>query len=541
MQRANNRRGGVLKEFHFTPRDYQLTARHEVNKHLNQKGNPILVMPTGTGKSKTSAMIISDRIKIGQTVYVIVPQIEIFNQLLDDYAFLNPGYISDEGMRGRERKLYVCMGLSLYNNLSMIPESLYPDVIVEDECHHAKASTIEAIYKFFGNALRMGMTATPVRTDMEPLGDVYDKIIEPITIETALEREYLTKPIVIAADELADKIPMKGNDFDEKIQAELLGTPQIIGDVIDTYERLLCGLPMLIACSTYDHAQKVRDSFRDAGWIAEHIHSGLSKIDRKMMLSGIAKGKINVLTTVGIGIEGFDAPGIYALAWLRRTMSTTIFVQFNGRPMRLADGKENCFILDFVGNCVIHGMPDRVRKWNLETGEEEETDRVPWKKCPFCGTYNNPENDICHWCDADISEDGLKALDGTCRKCRHFNANQAERIFNENTDRFGICNHEAFCPFWLDFPGCPNFQKKGRSLPAMIDGNLVAIDTEGKRQELSERIQQKKEEQKEEKRQEEEKRMKAETITAFEKRKVLQAGLFANGNRRSLFKEALEG
>lgn len=517
-----------MTEFHFTPRDYQLKARHEVNKHVRKKGNPILVMPTGTGKSKTSAMIISDQIKLGKIVYVLCPQVEIFTQLMRDYAFLDPGYINDEGMRGKNRKLYVCMAISLSNLLPMIPESLYPDVIVTDESHHSKAETWENIYSYFSKANRVGMTATPVRTDGKPLGDLYDKIIEPITIREALDRGYLTEPIVIAPEEFEENIvdlPMDDTKENRDKQAELLGDPKIIGDVIDTYERVLNGLPMLVACASFDHADNVRDSFRDAGWTSEHIHSGLSKQDRKSMLSRIATGKINVLTTVGIGIEGMDIPNLHALAWLRRTMSTTIFVQFNGRPMRLAEGKENCFIFDFVGNCVIHGMPDRVRKWNLETGEdEEETEKIPFKKCWNCGTYNNPENDNCHWCGEYIGDD-IGALQGTCRFCK----------WKNDDKKFPQCA----CPFWAHFPGCPWFERKQRSLPAMVDGKLIAITTDGQRMELRDRVKERKEDQQEELRKEDEKRLKAEKITTVEKRRTLQQGLFADSSRMNLFKEAL--
>ena len=329
-------------EFPFSPRDYQLEARYKVNESINKNSHPLLVMPTGTGKSKTSAMIISDQIKLGKIVYIIAPQIEIFNQLMEDYSFMNPGYVNDEGMKGQNRDLYVCMAISLVNILHLIPEKLHASVILTDECHHSKADTWESIYKYFYKANRIGMTATPVRTDGKPLGDLYTEIIEPITIKEALKRGYLTQPVVISPEEFLQDIPLT-DEIDEKKQAELLGDPQIIGEVIDTYERVLNGLPTLFSCCSYDHARTVRNSFRDAGWIADHIHSGLSKDARKEMLKRISTGQTNVLVTVGIGIEGFDAPGIHALAYLRRTVSTTIFVQFNGRPMRLGANKKVLF------------------------------------------------------------------------------------------------------------------------------------------------------------------------------------------------------
>ena len=518
-----------MNTFHFQPRDYQLTARNEVNAHLNKHGNPILVMPTGTGKSKTSAMIIADRIKLGQIVYVLCPQREIFDQLLADYAFMNPGYINDEGIRGKDRMLYVCMALSLSNILHMIPEKLYPQVIITDECHHSKADTWMGVYSFFGDALRLGMTATPVRTDMKPLGDIYDKIIEPITIREALNRHYLTEPIIISPEEYSEHIPMDDSKENIEKQAEILGDLQIIGDVIGTYERILNGKPMLIACCTFEHAEKMRDAFRSSGWSADHIHSRLQKHERKAMLNRVSSGKTNILTTVGIGIEGLDISGLYGLAWLRRTQSTTIFVQFNGRPMRLAEGKDNCFIFDFVGNCVLHGMPDRVRKWSLTEGEEEtEEDKVPFIKCWNCGTYNNPDNHECHWCGAEFGD--AAKIPGTCPTCKHRKISEKLNI---------KCCFE--CPVWEKFPGCPSWMSRGRKLPAIVDGKLVAISTDGEIQELKERSEQKKEEIKLIKKEEERRKTECEKISTVEKRKALTAGLFNDSSRRSLFMEALKG
>jgi superfamily II DNA or RNA helicase len=518
----------LVNNFPFKPRNYQLEARYNVNSAINNNEHPLLVMPTGTGKSKTSAMIISDQIKLGKIVFIICPQIEIFSQLLTDYAFLNPGYINDEGLKGQNRNLYVCMAISLVNILPLIPESLYPSVILTDECHHSKADTWQAIYDYFPKANRIGMTATPVRTDGKPLGDLYTEIIEPITIKEAVEQEFLTESIVITPEEFLQDIPF-GDEINEKKQAELLGTPQIIGQVIETYERVLNGIPTLFACCSYSHAREMRDSFRLSGWVADHIHSGLSKDDRKSMLKRMGDNETNALFTVGIGIEGFDCSNIGALAYLRRTESTTIFVQFNGRPMRLGDNKPYCYILDFVGNCVIHGMPDRVRTWDLVEGEiiDNEDEKISFQKCPDCSVYNSIDKIECHWCGCDLTAEGKK--EGTCRRCQNWKEGEC----SEHTDMIKAC------PIWLITPGCPSFHGKGRNLPQIVDGRLVAVKTNGQIHELKKRTEDKKQEIRENIEMEEKKNAECETIDSFEKRKIIRKGLFMDHNQREFFKESL--
>ena len=64
----------------------------------------------------------------------------------------------------------------------------------------------------------------------------------------------------------------------------------------------------------------------------------------------IRSGEINVLFVVDIFNEGVDIPEVDTLLFLRPTESLTIFLQQLGRGLRLADDKECCTVLDFVGN-----------------------------------------------------------------------------------------------------------------------------------------------------------------------------------------------
>jgi superfamily II DNA or RNA helicase len=522
-----------MNEFSFTPRPYQLSTRHKCNELLNRGEHPLIVLDTGLGKTKTLFMIISDRIKLGKRIYVTVPNKEVFDQLLSEYSEmgLNPGYINSEGVRGLDRSLYICMFQSLFNNLNLIPESLHPDEIYNDEAHHSLCSSISDICNFFPKALRLGMTATATRIDNKPLGDLYTQIVNEIDIKTAIEKKYLTPPLLIAPDQYIDDIPIDGVDFDNKKQAELLGDLTIIGDVIAMYERVLNGLPCLVACSTYDHAKIVMQSFIDVGWKAEHIHSKLNDFERKAMTKRISSGETNILCTVGVGVEGWSCDNLAGLIWLRRTMSVTIWKQFNGRVLRLKEGKKYGIIIDPVGNSVIHGMPDRVYNWNLETGvdDEELEDLTAFKVCWSCGVYNHVDNIECHWCGISL-EDETKTF-GTCRRCsnwRDMECSFSDSIFTP-------------CPIWLQFPGCPSFTKKGRSLPTIIDGNLIPVYNEEMAEELRQSTINKKKEIKEKMQEEERLKTECESIDSFEKRKIIQKGLFADDTRRSLFAEALGG
>lgn len=476
-------------------RPYQTETRYQTNTLLNAGRHPLIVMDTGTGKTKTDVTIIQDRIALGKRVYVVVPNKEVFDQWLSELAFLNPGYCNDEGFRGANRSVYVCMMISLYNNLAYIPEGLYPDEIHTDEAHHSAANTLEGIYTFFGNAQRLGMTATPLRTDNKPLGHLYTDIVSNINIKEAFNNGYLTKYLYIGAESRVDLIPNPDEEIDDNKQAQILGTTKIIGNAIDIYTRLGEGKPWIVPCCTHEHAMNVTEEFRNAGWIAEHLHGNLSNFDRENIIKKAKTGRLNIITTVGVGVEGMDLPNLHGILWLRLTGSLTIWKQFNGRVLRLLEGKDFAIIADLAGNAVLHGMPDRVYKWSLKEGfdEKESEEKVPFQVCYNCGVYNAPDNLECHWCGADLSDEARSA------------------------------------------------NKKPRQLPAMIDGRMVAITTDGEIQEIKQRSDEIKEKQKELFEREEKQKNECKEIGEMEKRKVLKEGLFSSHVRRGLFIDALEG
>jgi len=452
----------------------------------------VYLAPCGTGKTYVAAAVIEDRISLNRRVYVLVPQVEIFDEwmrVLSEFG-LNPGYINDEGIRGKDRGVYVCMTLSLINLLAHIPESLYPDEIITDEMQHSLASSWEQIYNHFGQATRLGLTATLYHGSLRSFEHLYTDVVATISKSQAITGGYITKPLLVCPERWAQDIPKNGDDFDMEVQAEILGKAAIVGNVIDFYERTLEGRPVIVPCCTYEHAKMMVEEFNGDGWQFEHLHSGLNKHERKRILRLVRTGKINGICTVGIGIEGMSIPGLWGVLWLRRTLSPIIWTQFNGRAERIMQSKEYYICADFVGNSVIHGMPDRNLSWTLgqEDAEiaEADADRPVMVQCPWCGVMNSGLNYGCHFCGRALDRD------------------------------LG--------------PG----DKQDR-MPVMVDGKLVVVESDGLTgQSILDKIGDIKEAQAEARAPEP-----LREIPDHEKAQLLHKGLF-EGNRRKLFSEALK-
>lgn len=488
----------------ITPYDHQQKARHKMNQILNRGMNPVFLAPCGTGKTFTSALLIQDRIKQGRRVYILVPQIEIFGQWLDELHNhgLNPGYINDEGMKGRDRMVYVCMTMSLVNLLPMIPEKLWPDEIIIDEVQHMLASSWIEIADYFrrnNNARLIGLTATLYHGSGGSFTPFFDEIVQTITKPEAIAMGSITKPVAIVPQDMLAKydIPIVGDDYDTAEQARILGSTSIVGDVIETYELTFTGKPVLVACATHEHAKSMTKYFNAAGWRFEHIHSGLPKHVRARMLREVAEQKINGLCTVGIGIEGMSIKGLFGILWLRRTLSPIIWTQFNGRAERLFPGKKYAFIVDFVGNTFIHGLPDKERTWTLEGGElpADEPTAPKMIRCPYCGVMNAAINIECHFCGRSMIDDDAD---------------------NER-------------------------KKNGRKLPTMVDGEMVALTDRGVEHVKATAEKNKEEiEEQERKKKEYEMRNEGRILSREEKADILRKNLFT-GRKKGMFGDAVKG
>ena len=349
-----------------------------------------------------------------ETFFILVPSFEIFDQWCLEFSQsgIDYGYINADGVTGKNKRVYVCMPMSLNNMLSILPEKFKPDIIITDECHRSEANTWQNIYNFYPQAKRLGLTATPQRTDGKGLDNTYDIIIETIDIDTAIKDGYLTKPVLIVPEKykIEMDVPIIDGDYDINKQAELLGKTQIIGDVISQYGNIFNGAPVLVACCTIEHAEKMTAEFNNAGWKFETISSHIPYSERKRMLRQIRNGELNGLCTVAIGIEGLTIEGLYGLIWLRRTMSLTVYIQFSSRPLTPMKGKKYGIILDPVGNCFIHGKVELHRTWSLKGKTERTTadDLAPKMKiCPVCNVMNSSENIICHICGYDFTSNEM--------------------------------------------------------------------------------------------------------------------------------------
>jgi ATP-dependent helicase IRC3 len=102
--------------------------------------------------------------------------------------------------------------------------------------------------------------------------------------------------------------------------------------------------------------------------------------DRARVLRDFAEGRLQVVTNVAVLTEGFDDPGVACVAMARPTRSEGMYAQCVGRGTRLAEGKKDCLVLDFVdvselSLCSLPSLFGMPRDLDLEGREVGEAER----------------------------------------------------------------------------------------------------------------------------------------------------------------------
>lgn len=291
----------------------------------------------------------------------------------------------------------VCMVQTVSRRLDDIPE---PALIITDEAHHSTSNTYRKIYNFFPNAVRLGFTATPIRLNGGGLGEVYEDMITSVSTKHLIENHYLA-PYRYYSVRLADTsgLHVKAGEFKADEISQLMQSKEIYGGTVKQWERLAKNQKTIAYCASVEASEQTAEEFRQAGYSAESLDGRTSAEKRSEVMERFRNGDVTVLCNCELFGEGLDVPDCGCVILLRPTLSLTLYIQQSMRSMRYMPGK-TAVIIDHVGNCYVHGLPDDDRKWTLEAKKKQENS-VKIRECRECFAVYLPTLKKCPVCGAE--------------------------------------------------------------------------------------------------------------------------------------------
>ena len=398
--------GGIV------PRDYQQAA-HDRAFDLWAAGSAgaIVRQATGTGKTILAILIMAAWLKLGKDrrVIVLCHEIQLIDQFADeveDVLGTRPGI--EQGTKNhipanKVPQITIASRDSLRVRTSTDEDGIkivetrlhkfdvhrYKFLVIADECHRYLKKGLKSckpIFEHFDGCPRLGLTATPERGDKRTLSDLFPDVAAdyrlididggPSAVGDGWAVPYDQRFIVVEGVDFKDlNQSIKQGDFaPEAIEALLKEREILLGFVKPTVD-LVEDRRTLVFCATVAMTKAVAhtiNEFKPGQAIA--LDGGTRPEDRRDVYRRHQAGEFQFLVVCGLCREGYNDPGIGAVAVFRPTKSRGLAEQMKGRgcrPLRgcvtaamskeqrleaiAASEKDSCMIIDLVG---ITGLAD---------------------------------------------------------------------------------------------------------------------------------------------------------------------------------------
>jgi superfamily II DNA or RNA helicase len=385
-------------------RDYQLSAVEEARAHIRAGAkNVLIVAPTGSGKTVIASHLIAESKSKGKRSAFVVDRLSLIQQTSDtfDRYGIDHGVIQGQHHRWKPHlPVQIC-------SQQTVAKRQWPEaqLIVVDEAHTVTETITKRITP--RDTIAIGLTATPFT---KGLGKLYDAVVNVTTTNRLIEQGFLSNYTIYSCIEPdMEGVKIIAGEFDEVETSKR--ALKVVGDVVQEYIEKGDGRKFICSAVDTAHVVELQRQFLSAGINAATYTYKDREEDRADTVVEFRKhdSTIRGLITVTAASKGFDVPDIGCVIMARPlSKSLAEHIQFFGRGLRIAEGKDNCIVLDHSGNSARfwtawnhffeHGLSeldDGKRKPKPKLKEKDEEEEM--MKCPHCRAMHAPRP-VCPAC-----------------------------------------------------------------------------------------------------------------------------------------------
>lgn len=325
----------------FELRPYQIEGRDKIRDAFAGGARRVLyTLPTGGGKTATFSHIAAGVYHKRKRVVILAHRDFLLDQISEALReWRVPHGILTGGRIGVPRHhVVVASVMTLKNRIRHIPA---PDLMIGDEAHHfARENTWGKIVQAWPTSKVLGVTATPVRTDQQPLGNMFDEMVVGPSVAELTALGYLS-PTEVYAPSVPDLsgVSRRMGDYAVGDLEVAMDKPSLTGSAVTHYQKITPGKKGVAFCVSLKHAEDVAQAFRVAGVASEIISGKMDRGERNAVLRRFTTGETKVMTACDLISEGFNCPAIDVAILLRPTQSLGLYMQQVGRAIRISPGK----------------------------------------------------------------------------------------------------------------------------------------------------------------------------------------------------------
>lgn len=356
---------------------YQTEIYEAVRKGIREKGKACIIMPPGTGKTIEALKLIEDN--PDKNVIYLTPSPKINSYIRKQIRVIYDEEVAKKILSRITFKTY--HGLMKEYKTHPIDLKNKAKIIIEDELHRTGAPEWEKAVDYLeeknADAIILGMTATPVRTDGRNMAEErFQGIDYEFKLTEAIARGVLKKfPIYVCARYIFEEDiarlekrigsiddETKRKEYEQKWEtAKRKITEAGIGvsDILNKYMQEKNG-KWLVFCNPGEDIEKLQEEAIKKGWFAKvnpnyqllNVESYQSERENVEALRKFEKPKgadLRIMYSKNMLNEGIHDNEITGELMLRPTKSYILFLQQLGRI--LSKGRfDTPIVLDLVGN-----------------------------------------------------------------------------------------------------------------------------------------------------------------------------------------------
>lgn len=398
-------------------RHYQTAAVDALFAYFGEHtGNPLCVLPTGSGKSLCIAEFCRRACEAYPETRILIAthRAELIQQDADAIRRLWPTAdvgVYSAGLGRRQLRSITVGGVQSLAHVEDLPRF---DLLLIDECHlvpkegEGQYRTLIARLTEKNEALKIvGFTATPFRLSGGRLTRGKNKLFSSIAYELPVQQlvdEGYLAPLVVpqgtsGASFSTSGVATRGGDWAPgELASSVEAQDGVTRRAVEEAALLAADRKSwLVFCVSVEHARQALGYMFGCG-IGGCIITGETDAQaRRNAIDSFKRGDIRALVSVDVLTTGFDAPNADCIVLLRPTQSTGLYVQICGRGMRLspATGKRDCLVLDYGSNIERHGpitavkpkeSKDALASVNEKACPRCDFEQATWRReCPECG------------------------------------------------------------------------------------------------------------------------------------------------------------
>ena len=452
-------------------RPYQIDVIRRARESIAEGNKSIIIQGTcGIGKTIISSGICEGALLKGKKVLFLAPRRELIFQAINRFADYGLGDETAILMAGEKpdnsKPIQVASVWTYARRIKLKnPEHRWfhdTDIIILDECHGSLAPTYTKILdRYNGNAVKIGLSATPSRSDGRGLGQIYDKIISAIGIKELTKDGYLVPVTHYGTKEKPDikGLKTKMGDFDKAEAEKRINKDFLVGEIYDNWARLASSRQTIIFAQGVKHSKYIRDVFERRGVPIRHIDAHTPDDERADILHQFENGDIQVITNVGILDQGYDCPAVSCIVLAVITKHIGRFLQMGGRCLRPYPEKKDAIIIDHGMNINRLGFITDEYNWELSNKDKAWKKKKPRKKeakifeCSECRAMHSGHT--CPQCGHKIADWGKK-IETTDDDLQEITKNgKKKKVFTMEEKRkfYGQLEYErrmkGYAPGWI--------------------------------------------------------------------------------------------